>query len=105
MGNAENTPRAPGKREASTKKQRDWKGWLKREGSQLGSIWVRWWIALMMVGVIDLAFGIVRALAFPWGWWEYVLVSFLTAAIALVEWLLVLAFRLPKWAWKKKASP
>ena len=67
MGTSEDTPRAPEKREASTKKQRDWKGWLKREGTQLGSIWVRWWIALMMVGAIDLVFGNRPRLGFPVG--------------------------------------
>ena len=105
MGNAEDTPRTREKREASIKqkwKQWDWKGWMKQEGSQLESTWVRWWIVLMLLGAVDLVSGIVRSLEFPWGWREYILVSFLTALIALTEWLFMLAFRFSKWMWKNK---
>ena len=45
---------------------RNWKESAKREGSQLGSTWVRWWIALTLLGLTDLIFDIVRQLQFPW---------------------------------------
>ena len=73
--------------------QWNWKEAAKREGGQLGSIWIRWWIALTMLGLTDLMFGIIRQLHFPWNWQEYLLVAGFAAAVALLEWGALLGFR------------
>ena len=75
---------------------------MKGEGNQLVSTWVKWWIILTMLGVVEFAFNIVRRLQFPWGWGEYLLVVFLAGLIAFLEWGASLGFRWISWIWKNR---
>ena len=86
---------------ATQSKPQDWKETLKREGGQLGSTWIRWWIVLTMLGITEHAFGIVRQLQFPWNWQKYLLVAVFATSVALLEWAALAGFRWVGRVWKR----